>query len=114
MLNLNNKIFINGKNTENGEVSAETKFHYHQHDHDIEATYCGGSIKKGHLLGVMTSDTTFTMLYHHINHNDELRVGQCHTTIVLQDNGQLKLVEQWQWLNGDCSKGESLLMEVFD
>lgn len=28
------------------------------------------------------------------------------------ENGKIELSEQWQWTSGDCSKGESLLVEV--
>ncbi|ATO21174.1 hypothetical protein BS636_15880 (plasmid) [Acinetobacter sp. LoGeW2-3] len=52
-LNLNNKKFINAKNTSNGEVSHETIFNYYQIGKRIEATYSGGSITNGHLLGFM-------------------------------------------------------------
>lgn len=110
--NLNHKTFINAENTENGEVSGETIFHYVQDGHQIEATYHGGSIRHGHLLGVMTSDDTFSMLYHHLNHLNELRVGQCTTRIEVNADGRIQLIEQWQWLNGDCSQGESVLLEI--
>ncbi len=75
-LNLNNKKFVNAKNTSNGEVSHETIFNYYQVGERIEATYSGGSITNGHLLGFMTSEKTFTMAYHHINEMNELRIGE--------------------------------------
>ena len=28
------------------------------------------------------------------------------------ENGKMELSEQWEWTSGECSKGESLLMEV--
>lgn len=109
---LNNKKFMNTNNTANGEVSGETIFYYQQVGKQIEATYSGGRIISGHLIGFMTSESTFTMSYHHINEKNELRVGQCNTEIEIQNNGKIKLIENWQWLNGDCSKGESFLLEI--
>lgn len=109
---LNNKKFINAENTDNGEVSGETVFDYKQTGNNIEATYTGGMIKKGHLIGVMTGENTFTMFYHHLNRNNEIRAGQCHTTIRTEPNGTLTLIERWEWLNGDCSKGQSVLTEI--
>ena len=38
-------------NSENGDVSAETLFHYHQDREIISADYHGGKIIKGHLIG---------------------------------------------------------------
>lgn len=111
-LNLNNKKFVNAKNTSNGEVSHDTIFNYYQVGERIEATYSGGSITNGHLLGFMTSEKTFTMAYHHINEMNELRIGECNTEIEIQANGKIKLIEKWQWRNGDCSTGESILVEM--
>ena len=109
---LHNKKFVNQQNTANGEVSGSTVFYYKQVGETIEATYSGGSIRQGHLLGVMTSVDTFSMVYHHVNQLDELRIGQCNSTIILDENGKIKLLEHWQWLNGDCSTGESVLVEI--
>lgn len=109
---LNNKTFVNAKNTSNGEVSSETVFHYYQIGERIEATYSGGSITNGYLLGFMTSEKTFTIAYHHLNIMNELRIGECNTEIEIQANGKMKLIEKWQWRNGDCSTGESILVEV--
>ncbi|MFV5490944.1 hypothetical protein [Acinetobacter sp. ASP199] len=111
-LNLNNKKFVNAKNTSNGEVTGETVFNYSQVGERIEATYSGGSIQYGHLLGFMTSKNTFRMAYHHINEMNELRIGECQTEIGRQANGKIQLIEKWQWRNGDCSTGESILIEI--
>ena len=32
--------------------------------------------------------------------------------VPLDENGKIKLLERWQWLNGDCSTGESVLVEI--
>lgn len=108
---INNKKFMNAKNTSNGEVSAETIFHYKQNANLIEATYSGGAVKQGHIIGVMTGDHTFRMYYQHINLDDELRVGECQTTIAISPLGKIELIEKWRWLNGDCSEGQSILIE---
>ena len=43
---------------------------------------------------------------------NELRIGQFKTKIELLDNDAIKLIEDWQWLNGDLSTGHSELIEV--
>lgn len=43
-LNLDNKKFKSLSNSENGEVSDSTIFHYHQTDNMIWAEYSGGDI----------------------------------------------------------------------
>lgn len=49
--------------------------------------------------------------YHHINNQNQLRVGKCHSIPRILDNGKLELAEKWQWLNGDKSEGESVIIE---
>lgn len=56
MFNLNNKIFIALENSESGEVSEQTRFHYFQQDKMVWAEYKGGEILKGFLIGKWISD----------------------------------------------------------
>lgn len=51
MIDLNNKKFVALQNSENGEVSQQTCFHYFQQDKMIWAEYGGGEIAKGFLIG---------------------------------------------------------------
>ena len=107
---LNDKIFISQTNTENGEVSSETIFHYHQNEELIWAEYSGGIIKKGSLIGKVLEPQEIEFNYQHISVNGELRAGYCKSTIVQKD-GRIVLKENWQWFTGDQSKGYSELIE---
>ncbi len=49
-INYNGKIFLSVGNSETGEVSAETVFHYHQTGDLVWAEYKGGEIVFGNLL----------------------------------------------------------------
>ncbi len=110
-LNLNGKKFKTESNTNNGEVSGETTFHYHQDKEVIWAEYAGGAILKGHLIGkIINQQLDFT--YHHINLSMEIMTGKCKSKPELLPNGKLKLKEQWQWTCGDRSTGTSTLLEV--
>jgi hypothetical protein len=53
-------------------------------------------------------------VYHHMNQNMQIKTGKCHSVPTVQENGKIKLYEQWQWTSGDYSKGEFLLVEVPD
>lgn len=109
---LNNKKFTSLENTANGEVGADTVFHYHQEGDIISADYAGGSIVKGHLLGNMLADGTLDFRYHHINADGVLMLGQCRSTPQLLPDGRLQFHEKWQWLSGDKSAGESIIVEI--
>ena len=113
-INLNGKTFQSLSNTENGEVSSETLFYYYQEGQIVCATYEGGSILKGTLLGKFISKDEIEFNYQHISKDDELKAGHCKSKILIQDDGKIKLEESWQWFTGDQSKGQSELIEKTD
>ena len=108
---LDGKIFQSIENSENGEVSSETIFHYHQNNEIVSADYKGGNIRKGHLLGkCLNGNLEFT--YQHINIEGNLMLGQCISTLSVLPDGRYKYHENWQWINGDKSKGTSQIIEI--
>lgn len=110
--NLNQKIFRSIANSDNGEVDASTRFHYHQDGDLIWAEYTGGAILKGHLLGRMLADGELDFRYHHVNTAGEMMVGICRSTPQILPDGRLRYEERWQWLSGDGSAGHSVIEEV--
>ena len=77
MINLDGKTFVSIENSNNGEVSGETIFHYHQNDNIVWAEYSGGSIITGHLYAIMNDDSSLNMKYHHINILNSIMSGNC-------------------------------------
>jgi len=108
----NGKIFTTVNNTENGEVSDKTKFFYHQDGEIVWAEYSGGDIAKGFLIGKADEDGRLEFSYQHINTHSKIRIGVCKSSPEKLSDGRLRLNESWQLLNGDCSKGTSILEEV--
>lgn len=109
---LDNKVFISLINTANGDVNSATRFYYSQKGLVITAKYEGGMIQIGSIVGKVLSDFEFEIYYQHLTVAKELRIGQCKTKIELLDNDVIKLIEDWQWLNGDLSTGHSELIKV--
>ena len=109
---LNNKVFMSVSNTANGDVNSATRFYYSQKGVVISARYEGGVVQLGSIIGKMLDAESFQICYQHLTVTGELRAGQCTTHIELLDNDVIKLVENWQWLNGDLSTGHSELIEV--
>jgi hypothetical protein len=107
-----NKHFIAVTNTDNGEVSKSTVFHYHQENDIVWAEYSGGEIVKGFLIGKADRDSRLEFSYQHVNIHSEIRVGICKSSPERLDDGRLRLIETWQWLNGDKSTGSSVVEEV--
>ncbi len=111
-INYNNKTFKPVSNTENGETSAETLFHYAQKDNILTASYSGGKIKSGHLIGLVAENGIIDMHYHQVNDQDQLMTGVCSSKPEILPNGKIRLHETWQWTSGDLSSGNSIIEEI--
>ena len=111
MINYNNKIFRPVSNSENGETSNDTVFHYQQTGNILTAEYSGGRIIQGHLIGLVDSLGNIDMRYHQVNDNGELMTGICRSIPERLPNGKIRLHESWEWTSGDRSKGKSIIEE---
>ena len=110
-ISYNGKIFVPNSNSENGEVDEETIFHYYQ-EHDLFwAEYSGGDVLKGHMIGTVNEKDELDFHYQHLNKDGQVRIGKCHSVPAILENGKIELQEKWQWLNGDLSGGESVVVE---
>lgn len=111
MINYNDKIFRPIINSENGETSSETIFHYKQVENILTSEYSGGKIKYGHLIGLVDNCGNIEMRYHQVNNKDELMTGVCKSKPEILENGKIRLHESWEWTSGDKSKGQSIIEE---
>lgn len=112
MLNYNKKIFRPVQNTENGETSSETVFHYFQEGNILTATYAGGQVAKGQLIGIVDDNGNIDMRYHQVNTRGEIMTGICRSTPEILPDGRIRLHEEWRWTSGDGSEGRSVVEEV--
>ena len=115
-MNYNNKKFRPVSNTENGETSEETIFHYKQEGNILTSKYSGGRIITGHLIGIVDEQGNIDMRYHQVNQKGELMTGICNSKPQLLENGKIRLYETWRWTNEnyleDKVKGNSILEEI--
>ena len=79
MIHYHNKYFRPVQNTQNGETSPETIFHYTQEGNIISSVYQGGKIIKGHLIGIVDDEGKIDMRYHQVNDQNEIMTGICHS-----------------------------------
>jgi len=108
----NNRYFKAVANTENGETSEDTVFHYRQQGNIVWATYQGGEVSFGTLLARMDNDGSLDMRYQQFNLKGELRAGICRSVPTVLPDGRYRLHESWKWINGDESSGASVIEEV--
>lgn len=112
MINYNNRKFRVLQSSSNGEVSSDMIFHYKQDGEILTCEYSDNNILKGILLGLVAEDGTINMSYHQIHRDKSFSSGVCVSRSEILANGKIKLYESWNWTTGDCSKGESILIEI--
>jgi hypothetical protein len=106
------RVFRPVVNAPNGEVTASTEFHYRQAGDLLTATYTGGGIRLGQMVGLVGGDGSLHFHYQHLTDTGELRCGICRGVPERLPDGRLRLHETWQWLSGDRSEGQSVVEEV--
>lgn len=111
-MNYNNKKFRPISNTDNGETSNETVFHYKQVENIVTSEYSGGKIKYGHLIGLVDENGNIEMRYHQINDKDELITGHCKSKPEILESGKIRFHESWEWTSGNKTKGQSVIEEI--
>jgi hypothetical protein len=111
-MNYNGRTFRPVSNTENGETSGDTLFHYLQIGNILTSAYAGGRIKHGHLIGLVDDAGNIDMRYHQVNDKNELMTGMCRSVPEILANGKIRLHEEWKWTSGDGSQGRSIIEEV--
>jgi hypothetical protein len=112
MIDYNDRRFRSVTNSINGEISNETIFEYLQEGNIVSATYSGGLILFGHLIGVVHEDGILDIRYHHVNFVGQLKTGVCLSTPEVLPDGRIRLYEKWKWTTGDESEGESVIEEI--
>jgi len=111
-IDLNGRSFMTGENSQNGDTDGRTRFHYRQSGGRVWATYSGGRVRFGSLVAAGSRNGGLDMRYHHVDAEGELRTGTCASRPELLPDGRVRLIEDWQWTNGDGSRGHSVLEEV--
>jgi hypothetical protein len=111
-VSLDGRIFATGSNTANGDAGADTVFEYRQCGERVWATYRGGRVRFGSLVAVGDRQGRLDMRYHHVGIDDAFRTGVCLSVPEVLPDGRIRLLEEWQWTNGDRSSGRSVLEEI--
>jgi uncharacterized protein (DUF952 family) len=95
--------FVAAETTGEGQVSAATLFDYSEPgDGTISATYSGGPIIEGHLIGWRALDR-MRFRYVQVLDDGDIAVGQCQTRILVDGLGRTELIEKWRWLGREGS-----------
>ena len=107
---LDGRRFGSVSNTADGEVGNDTTFHYRQDGEVVSASYAGGQVRRGELIGTRNDDT-LDFRYVHLNIDGETASGRCTSRIEVLDDGRLRLHETWAW-ESKPGDGTSIVEEL--
>jgi hypothetical protein len=93
-----------------GEVGPQTLFRYAQEDGDIWATYAGGAVRRGYLVGTRDGDR-LDFRYVQLSESGATSSGHCTATLSRLPDGRLRLAESWRWESREGS-GTSVVEEI--
>ena len=94
------------------QTGTDTIFKYEQDGDMVTATYSGGHVKFGQIIGCVDANGILDMRYQHVDRDGALMTGYCKTTPEILPNGKMRLHEKWRWTCGHRAKGRSILEEI--
>ncbi|ELZ77572.1 MULTISPECIES: hypothetical protein [Haloferax] len=109
---LDGRVFKSVANAESGDVGGDTHFWFDQSGDLIHATYRGGTVRLGHLVGRHRGDT-LDFRYSHVTDDGTTATGHSTDRIERLEDGRLRLHEDWSW-DSKPGSGTSVLEELTD
>ena len=106
------RLFRPIETSDSSQTNSDTIFKYEQKENMVTATYSGGNIKFGQIIGLVDAAGILEMRYQHVDRNGELMTGYCTTTPETLPGGKIRLHERWKWTCGHRGKGSSILEEI--
>lgn len=110
-INLDGRIFTGENNYEKGDLNKETKFQYFQEGSTIWATYQGGGVVYGTIIGTKRSSGKLDLMWQHVTIQGELHSGTCVSIPEKMEDGRIRLIEQWHYTVGRSGGGVSSVVE---
>ena len=95
-----------------GEVGDDTRLHFEQDGERLRATYAGGEVVEGHLLGTFDG-RTWDVRYVQLNAAGETATGHSVGEVTELEDGRVRVEDEWEWESREGS-GETVLVEVED
>lgn len=93
-----------------GAATTETKFRYSEDGDLITATYEGGTIRKGFLVGSRSGDS-LDFRYAQLHFDGSTATGHCVTQLEELEDGRIRLNERWAW-DSQPGSGNSVAEEL--
>ena len=111
MINLDHIKMRVIETADNGVVNEDTIFHFTQQESYVEASYSGGKIKSGFLVGLI-KENIVEFCYCQLQHDGILDNGSSRCELVLSNKGKIRLIEHFQWNSRPGEKGVNIFEEL--
>lgn len=109
-ISLDGRTIVGVANDDEGAVSEETRFHFEQEGEQIRASYSGGAIVDGYLVGTFDG-VGWDVRYVQLHGDGETASGHSVGIVTLLDDGRVRIEDEWEWESKNGA-GESVLEEV--
>lgn len=109
-MNLNNVKMNVIETAGNGIVNELTIFTFSQTDNFISATYSGGQILQGYLVGTLNQNK-LSFSYCQMQTNGKMDNGQSECDILIE-NEKIRLVEHFIWESRNGEAGINIIQEL--
>ena len=111
-INYGGRRFRGVVNYDDGDLTRETLFAYHQEGSIVWGECAGGGVAHGFLVGTVGDDEVLTLLWQYVSHDGRLVGGTCVSRPEVLADGRLRLHEEWAVTLGGTQKGRSVIEEV--
>lgn len=108
-VSLDGRTLLGVANDDAGEVSAETRFQFEQDGDRIRASYAGGEVVDGYLVGTFDG-RRWDVRYVQLNEHGETASGHSIGVVELLADGRVRVEDEWEWESKEGA-GESVLEE---
>ncbi|MEZ5359305.1 MAG: n-acetylglutamate synthase [Candidatus Zixiibacteriota bacterium] len=110
--NYNGRVFKGIENYDDGDLTEDTRFYYHQKDSAVWATIEGGRVRIGTLIADMQDDGSLVMVWQYLNIDNEFVSGTCLSKPEILPDGRYRLHEEWRVHGPDGIEGTSVIEEI--
>jgi hypothetical protein len=109
-LSLDLRVFRVTATASNSAISPETRFEFRERDGHIEASYRGGQIVAGRLLGRRNHGDTAVVAYLQLHSDGQLKTGTSTLPDQRAGGSRLRVIEEYRWADG--GRGTNVLESV--
>ena len=95
----------------NGVVNDLTIFTFSQADNFISASYAGGQIFKGYLVGTLHNDKLL-FSYCQLQNDGKMDNGQSECALSIGGNGKIRLTEHFEFASRENGQGINVFQEL--